>query len=285
MTGTGAREPGDDSQKSGVTAGSPVGLTGPTSTTGMASASAANTQPMETPVEDGVPSLSVEPQEAADQTTTEGNVARRDPHLTVGPTNESADEPFSRIETAIVTGVDRVLDAFERKLAYDASKQLQVDRLHAELQQHRAGFANSVARPLVHAMIRLHDDIGKLLSALRGKPAEELSPERFFVLMEGLQDDVEIVLGQNGVTAYRETAQVFDPRRQRALTRIATQDKDLAGKVAGTIRPGFEQGSEILEKERIAIYELGPSSEGTSSTASGSPLASSSLTETEKQEN
>jgi molecular chaperone GrpE (heat shock protein) len=239
---------------------------------------------METPVEDGVPSLSVEPQEGADQTETEGNAARSDAHLTVGPTNEPADEPYNRVETAITAGVDRVLDAFERKLAYDASKQLQVDRLHAELQQHRADFANRVARPLVHAMIRLHDDIGKLLSALRGKHAEELSPERFFALMEGLQDDVEIVLGQNGVTAYREPDKIFDPRRQRALTRIATQDKGLAGKVAETIRPGFEQGSEILEKERIAIYELGPSSEGTTSTASDSPLASSSLPETEKQE-
>lgn len=167
-------------------------------------------------------------------------------------------DAFLRVESAIEAGVERVLDVFERKLAYDAAKQLQVDRLHAELQEHRAGLVNRTARPIVQGMIRLHDGIGKLVASLRSKSAEELSPERFFALLDGLQEDVEIVLEQNGIGAYRQPEGTFDPRRQRALRTVVTHDSQLAGQVAETLRSGFEQGSEILEKERVAVYEFRP---------------------------
>lgn len=174
------------------------------------------------------------------------------------PNPPALPDALVRVESAIETGVERVLDVFERKLAYDATKQLQVDRLHAELQEHRAGLVNRAARPIVHGMIRLHDGIGKLTASLRSKSAEELSPERFFALLDGLQEDVEIVLEQNGIGAYRQPAGTFDPRRQRALRTVVTHDSQLAGQVAETLRPGFEQGFEILEKERVAVYEFQP---------------------------
>ena len=167
---------------------------------------------------------------------------------------ESSGVP-AHLEKTIDAAVDRILEAFERKLAYDASKQLQVDRLHAELQEHRAGFASRAARPIVHGMIRLHDNIGKLVSALRNKPADELSPAQFFALLEGLQEDVEIVIAQNGIAAYRQPPGNFDPRRQRAVRTVITHDPQLGGHVAEVLRPGFEQGNEILEKERVVVYQ------------------------------
>ncbi len=202
------------------------------------------------------------------------------------PTSEdAADQWLCCIETAIETGIDRILESFEGKLAYDASKQLQIDRLHEELQQHRTDLAARAARPLVHGTIRLHDDIGKLLSALRGKPAGELSEEKFFTLLEGLQGDVEIVLRQNGVAAYREPGGPFDPRRQRMLRKVTTNDEELAGTVAESVRPGFEQGAEIIEKERVATYEFEPPPSGTPSTASSERSeADASTTEPQEQE-
>lgn len=160
------------------------------------------------------------------------------------------------LEAVIEDGVGRILEVFEHKLAYDTSKQLQIDRLHDELQQHRSDLLARATRPLVLGMIRLHDDIGKLVSSLRGKPDEELSAERFYALLEGLREDIEIVLGQNGIVAYREPGGTFDPRRQRAMSKVSTGNQDLAGKVAESMRTGFEQGSEIIEKERIAIYDF-----------------------------
>ena len=160
------------------------------------------------------------------------------------------------ISEAIDAGVDRVLAAFEAKLAYDATKQIQIDRLHEELQQYRKDLITRTVRPLVNGVIRHHDNIGKLISALRSKPEDELTPERFFSEMASLQEDVEIVLSQNGVAAYREPAGLFDPRRQRVLKKVSTYEESLANTVAESLRPGFEQGAEILEKERVATYEL-----------------------------
>lgn len=167
----------------------------------------------------------------------------------------ASSDSMTRVEKAIEAAVERVLDAFERKLAYDTSKQLQVDRLHAELQEHRAGLALRAARPIVHGMIRLHDNIGKLVTALHNKPSDELSPAHLFALFEGLQEDIEIILAQNGVAAYREPSQTFDPRRQRAVRAVVTHDPQLGGCVAEPLRPGFEQGGEILEKERVVVYQ------------------------------
>jgi molecular chaperone GrpE (heat shock protein) len=206
---------------------------------------ASSEPPLETPAPAGIANPDAETGQPATTSLSDGVPA-------------ALQDASMRVESAIEAGVERVLDAFERKLAYDASKQLQVDRLHAELQEHRAGLVNRAARPIVHGMIRLHDGIGKLVASLRSKSAEELSSERFFALLDGLQEDVEIVLEQNGIGAYRQTAGTFDPRRQRALRMVVTHDSQLAGQVAETLRPGFEQGSEILEKERVAVYEFQP---------------------------
>ena len=167
------------------------------------------------------------------------------------------DAASANFEQLIHSAVATILGAFETKLAYDASKQLQIDRLHEELQQLRSNQVARAARPLVHGLIRLHDDMGKLLSIWRVKPASELSAARFFSTIEGLQEDVEIVLGQNGVVAFRAASTTFDPRLQRVLKVVPTDDPTLAGTVAETLRPGFEQGSEVLEKERVAFFELG----------------------------
>lgn len=172
----------------------------------------------------------------------------------VPPKPEEAGDVATRLEGCVQAGVARVLEAFEHKLAYDAAKQRQIDLLHEELQQHRSDAISRASRPLVHGVIRLHDDIGKLVASLREKAHAELSPERFLALLEGLQEDVELVLSQNGIAAFRETGNALDLRRQRVLRKVPTSDSSLADKVAESLRPGFEQRGEVLEKERVAAY-------------------------------
>ncbi len=169
-----------------------------------------------------------------------------------------AEQLIRHIDTAVETGIKQILDAFEHKLAYDETKQRQIDRMHEELQKYRADLVAKAARPFVRGMIQLHDDIGKLLGALREKPVEDLSPERFFKLLEGLQEDVELVLEQNNIVAYREIDNTFNPRRQRVIKRVKTAEKSISGTIAESIRPGFEQDTLILEKERVAAYQFDP---------------------------
>lgn len=184
--------------------------------------------------------------------------AEVDPDSAASPEAVASDQAASEpsLESIVNAGVERVLAAFETKLAYDAAKQVQIDRLHDEVMQHRRDLVARTAHPLIHGLIRIHDDIGKLMTALRAKPQDELTPARFFSLLEGFQEDVEIVLEHNGVKAYRMPAGRFEPRRQRILKKVDTADEALVGMIAESIRPGFEQGETLLEKERVSAYVL-----------------------------
>ncbi len=158
------------------------------------------------------------------------------------------------VTKAIQAATDHILEAFEAKLAYDATKQQQVDRLHEELQQHRSNLVEKAARPLVLGLVRLYDDIDKVSTAQRRKPPEALTPDRFYRVLEDIQDDVELLLGQNGFTAFRESTEQFDPHRQRILEKWPSANEADTGRVAKSLRPGFEKGTEIIEKERVAVY-------------------------------
>lgn len=171
--------------------------------------------------------------------------------------HDSLEGVFEKIEHGISSEIKKVLDVFEKKLAYDSSKQLQIDRLHEELQKHKGDYLLLATRPLVLQIIQLYDAMGKLLSNLREKSDDEVSLKKFLTLLEGLQDDVEVILSQNGIAPYRGlSGSAFDSQRQRALQTIKTADQALADKIAETISPGFEQGNSILEKERVSTYEF-----------------------------
>ena len=173
------------------------------------------------------------------------------------PKSEPTDLP-ARIDA----GVARILQAFEEKLKYDASKQQAVDRLYSELQGHRAGLVEKAARPFIFGMIRHHAEIGKLLAGLRDAPEDQLSPVKFGRLLESLQEDVEEVLAENGVAAYRaEVSQRFDPVRQTVVGEaVPTTDEARSGTVAACLGPGFEHEGRILVKARVSAYRSRPPS-------------------------
>jgi molecular chaperone GrpE (heat shock protein) len=158
------------------------------------------------------------------------------------------------VAAALAALEQRLVGAFESRLGYDAVKEKQIDRLHDELVGHRQDLLEKIARPLVRGLVRLHDDMGRAVDSLRGKDPENLTPERFFKLIEGFAEDVEIVLSDHGVEPFEGVAQEFDPRRQTAIKKLPTTDSEVIGRVARSIRPGFERGDRIVQKERVEVY-------------------------------
>ena len=159
----------------------------------------------------------------------------------------------------IDAGVERILAVFEVKLQYDAHKQTIVDRLHGELQGHRADLVEQAARPFIVGMVRHHAEIGKVVAAVRDASAGEVSPDQFCELLEGLQDDVEIVLSDNGISAYRaEVSDPFDAARHTVRDTVPTHDATRARTVASCTRPGFERDGKILVKARVSTYRFEP---------------------------
>ncbi|MFT4927344.1 MAG: molecular chaperone GrpE [Phenylobacterium sp.] len=161
---------------------------------------------------------------------------------------------INELQSTSEANAAKLFACFADKLAYDASKQLQIDRLHGELQQYRADLIARTNRPLVNGLIRMHDDIGKLVSALTKKSPDALTPELFLKAINGIGEDVEILLDQNGVATFTAEDAQFEPRRQRAVNKVTTADEQQAGTIASRVRPGFEQGNELIKKERVDVY-------------------------------
>jgi molecular chaperone GrpE len=178
------------------------------------------------------------------------------PVAMIGPetTSELTSSHSSDIPLLLSKMEERILDTFERKLAFDASKEKQIDRLHDELQGHRADLVLKAVRPVFQSLIRLHDDFGKVLDALDREDPNQLNPERLLKLLKGFRDDVELALSDNGVQAFRTETETFDPRRQRVLRTVETTEQTQIGRLEARLRPGFEYGETILEKERVAVY-------------------------------
>jgi len=164
----------------------------------------------------------------------------------------------------LAAGVDRILRAFDEKLRYDESKQQVIDRQHDELVGHRADLVAQAARPFIYGMIHHHAEIGKLLAAVRDEPAVEMSSAKVCELFESLLEDVEDVLSENGVAAYRaEVSEPFDPARQTVVGRaLTTTDEERSGTVAACLGPGFERDGRILVKARVSAYRYEPSRSG-----------------------
>jgi len=178
-----------------------------------------------------------------------------EPHKTAEDTTELL-EALRQLEEVTRSGFTGLHDSFEEKLAFDRFKEGQITRLHEELQSYKSDLIGRLQQPFIRGLVRLHDDLGKTVAALTRRPSEEQTPQRFFNALDGFAEDLELLLGQHGIEGFENPGESFDPRRQTALRTEPTRDPAKVGTVAGRLRPGFEQGEKLLQKERVAVYAL-----------------------------
>ncbi len=169
-------------------------------------------------------------------------------------TGDEEPEASAGLERVMEEGFRSVLDAFETKLAYDRSKEEQIERLHRELQDYKSDLLGRAVRPALLGLIRLHDDLTRAAERLAETDGEPPGPETFSDVIEGFTDDVELLLDRLGVTPFRNPDDRFDPRRQTAVVTCEPTGPDVVGLVAGRIRPGFEHGDAVLRKEKVAVF-------------------------------
>ena len=185
-----------------------------------------------------------------------------DAEMDVIPDSDGSDA--TDVVATVDAGVDRILRAFDEKLRYDQSKQQVIDRQHDELVGYRSDLVAQAGRPFIYGMIHHHAEIGKLLAAVRNDPAAEMLSAKVCELLESLLEDVEDVLGENGVVAYRaEASEPFDPARQTVVGKVLpTTDQQSSGTIAACLGPGFERDGRILVKARVSAYRYEPSPSG-----------------------
>ena len=174
---------------------------------------------------------------------------------------ESAADSTPRIFAAInqlgtliehrLTGLQTL---FDREIRAEATRERIVDRLHAELQEYKQDLLLKVQRPIFIDLIQLHDDIGKMIEA---QPADE--PDRTAALrgtLESIRTAIEDTLYRQGVEPFQNEGQDFDPRRQRSVTTVPTDDPERNKTIAGRLRPGFQAGEKLIRPEIVAVHIL-----------------------------
>jgi molecular chaperone GrpE (heat shock protein) len=173
------------------------------------------------------------------------------------PVVDAASTPPAAISVAssdlLGQGIERLIQAWDEREARDRFRENQIDRLHDELQGYKADLISKATRPALQSLIRLHDDVAKVSEALQREDPAKLTPERFMKILDGFKDDVLIALEQNGVAAFQDPDDKFNPLRQKALKTVPGEPESL-GRIAQRNRPGFERGDAVLEKERVTVY-------------------------------
>ena len=87
----------------------------------------------------------------------------------------------------------------------------------------------------------------------------EEDPDRAAILrgaLEAVRTAIEDILYRQGVEPFRNEGEVFDPRRQRAVMTVPTQEAELNKTIAARIRPGFQAGERTIRPEIVSVYAL-----------------------------
>lgn len=159
---------------------------------------------------------------------------------------------------AVEAGLGRKLDAlqaaFDREVRAEATREKVVDRLHAELQEYKQGLILGILRPVFTDLIQLHDDIGKMVAS--SPPGDDAPAEvvRLIGVVRGYQQAVEDILERQGVETFTHDGDTFDPRRQRALSTVPTDDPGLNKRVAARVRKGFQANDKVVRPEFVTVY-------------------------------
>ncbi len=180
--------------------------------------------------------------------------------LPVESTPSAADlAPVLAAVAALGAAFDRRFDGlqsqFEREVRAEATREKVVDRLHGELQEYKQDLLLGVLRPVFVDLIQLHDDIGKMIAA-QGEASGDV--RRLLDIMGGYQQAIEDILDRQGVAPFHHEGDTFDPRRQRAVATVSTDDPSLAKTIAGRIRKGFRTlaGDRVIRPEIVSVYAL-----------------------------
>jgi molecular chaperone GrpE len=149
--------------------------------------------------------------------------------------------------------MNKLLNLFEDKLSFDSFKEQQIDKLHSELQEYKSNLLAKINRPLINGLICMYDDLDKTLNKIRND--DEFS-QKSIKIIENIFEDIKILLEENSVISYYEINETFNPTKQQLAKKIMTKDIELVGKVAFSLRPGFELDNVIIRKEKVAVYVL-----------------------------
>jgi molecular chaperone GrpE len=162
-------------------------------------------------------------------------------------------EAVAALGDTLAKKLDSLQTLFDREIRAEATREKVVDRLHAELQEYKQDMLLNVLRPVFVDLIQLHDDIGKMVAA---HAESEGDVRRLADTMAGFQQGIEDILYRQGVEPFTVDGAAFDPKRQRAVATVSTEDPAENKSIAVRHRKGFAAGEKIIRPEIVSVYAM-----------------------------
>ncbi len=156
--------------------------------------------------------------------------------------------------------LDAIQSLLERDARAEANRERIVDRLHAELQEYKDDLLLKVQRPIFADLIQLHDDIGKMIEARPDVEGDDGRAAATRGILASIQVAIEDILYRQGVEPFEAEGDAFDPRRQRAVSTVTTDDPEKHRTIAARLRRGFAAGEKLIRPELVSVYTHRPPS-------------------------
>ena len=144
---------------------------------------------------------------------------------------------------------------FDTKITFDEKQERLIDSLQSELQDYRAGLHFKILRPIIFALISMHDDLGKMIES-SSREEGRVSTAQILTNFEALQITVEELLQSNGVEPYSVDGKNFVSGKQRSLQAVETSEPFLNKQIACRVSKGFIYDKNVLRPELVMTYRV-----------------------------
>lgn len=149
-----------------------------------------------------------------------------------------------------------LMKKFDAKIAQDEHKAGLFDKMYGELQSYKTDLYAKMLKPFILSTISVIDDTNTFIDKLGEGDAEKA--EQY---LRSLPEDLADILATNGVVMYEDDSEKFNPRTQRAMKQVPTDDPVLDGTIARRLRKGYNWNGVNLRPEYVWIYKFKPAAQ------------------------
>lgn len=165
-------------------------------------------------------------------------------------TNDLVNTLLERIDSLSQQN-ELLLNKFDSKIAEDEHKARLFDKMYNELQSYKTDLYAKILKPFILSTITLLDDTNTFIGKL-GENESALA-EKY---LRTMPDDLIDILESNGVVLYEDDVDKFNPRNQRVVKQVATDNPNLDNFIVKRVRKGYRWNGVNLKPELVWIYKF-----------------------------
>ena len=192
----------------------------------------------------------VEPEATEEERVCSGENAEEE--VVVNPLEQPSEpekQPVISTEE-VMTMFDELNRKFDEKIAADSHKNELFDKMYAELGTYKNDIYQKMLKPIIMDVIMLIDDTNKFIRDVY--PGDT---KKVYKALCMIPDDLLEILERNGVEAFHDESDEFNPKTQRVLKTIPAAKLDMDNRVESRIRHGYKWDGKVIKPEMIHCYK------------------------------